>query len=309
VHVTTLEDAAEELVVRLKALDAEIEESDHKLEDLRGRVETAVREVEQDWADLTEAVTSLLEKVREEGHQLDRQAQETLQAVTDAHNAVRENATAAQNEIAQANAGLDALGQQASSLEPAVESLVAEAGEAPARALAERARELEQELSTLVEEARDFLRDEVVPAIEQVTDDFKQRCEDLHRRLSEEHTEALQQAYDEWEARVEELEDYITQQGYEASHRHAKEVVEYAMDECESGSLELVGALQHLVGLLAQQLQELATQVASASKDLADTKGEMLTHELKEARDAAIKAVARLDRMKQELAERSFMAA
>ena len=37
--MATLEDAAEELVVKLKALDAEIEESDHKLEDLRRRLE------------------------------------------------------------------------------------------------------------------------------------------------------------------------------------------------------------------------------------------------------------------------------
>lgn len=307
--MATLEDAAEDLVVKLKALDAEIEESDQKLEDLRERVETAVREVEQDWTDLTEAVTSLLDKVREEGEQLDQQTQETLQAVTDAHNAVGENATAAQNEIAQANAEIDALGQQATGLEPVVESLVADAGEAPARSLADRARELEQELSKLVDEARAFLRDEVVPAIEQVAEDVRERCEVLHRSLAEEQTQALQQAYDEWEGRVDELEDYVLKQGYQASRQHAKDVVEYAMDECETGSLEQVEELQQVVGILETQLQELATEVERASKDLVDQNGEKLTRELDEAREAAVKAVAGLDKMKQELAERSFMAA
>jgi chromosome segregation ATPase len=307
--VATLEDAAEELVVKLKALDSEIAESDQKLEDLRERVETAVREVEADFTDLTEAVTSLLDRVREEGEQLDQQTQETLQAVTDSHNAVGENATAAQNEIAQANAELDALGQHAAALEPAVESLVSEAGEAPARALAARAQELEQELSKLVEEARDFMRDEVIPAIEQVADDVKERCEELHRALAEEHTQALQQAYDEWEGRVDELEDYVLKQGYEASHQHAKDVVEYAIDECETGSLEQITELTQLVGVLEAQLQELATEVARASKDLVDQSGEKLKDELEQAKGAAAKALAGLDKMKQELAERSFMPA
>jgi hypothetical protein len=307
--VATLEDAAEELVVKLKALDSEIAESDQKLEDLRERVETAVREVEADFTDLTEAVTSLLDRVREEGEQLDQQTQETLQAVTDSHNAVGENATAAQNEIAQANAELDALGQHAVALEPAVESLVAEAGEAPARALAARAQELEQELSKLVEEARDFMRDEVIPAIEQVADDVKERCEELHRALAEEHTQALQQAYDEWEGRVDELEDYVLKQGYEASHQHAKDVVEYAIDECETGSLEQITELTQLVAVLEAQLQELATEVGRASKDLVDQNGEKLKDELEQAKDAAVKALAGLDKMKQELAERSFMPA
>lgn len=307
--MATLEDAAEELVVKLRALDAEIEESDQRLEDLRGRVETSAREVEQGWTDLAEAVTSFLDKVREEGEQLDQQTQETLQGVTDAHNALAENATAAQNEIAQANAELDALGQHATSLEPAVESLVAEAGEAPARSLAERARELEQELSKLVEEARDFLRDDVVPAIEQVADDIRERCEELHKTLTGERTEALQEAYDEWENRVDELEAYVLKQGYDASHQHAIDVVEYAMDECETGSLEQVTELQQLVGVLETQLQELATAVATTGGELVEQKGAELKRELDEARDAAVKAVAGLDKIKGELAERKFMAA
>lgn len=307
--MATLEDAAEDLVVKLKALDAEIEESDHKLEELRGRVETAAREVDEDWKDLTEAVTSLLDKVREEAEQLDQQTQETLTAVTDAHNAVGENATAAQNEIGQAAAELDALGQQAAALEPAVDSLVADAGEAPAHALAARAKELEQELTKLVEEARDFLRDEVVPAIEQVADDVKDRCEELHRVLAEQHTDELQKAYDEWEGRVDELEDYVLKQGYQASHQHAKDVVEYALDECETGSLEQVEEVHQLVGVLETQLQQLATEVQRSGKDLVDQHGEKLKHELEQAKEAAVKAVAGLDKMKQELAERSFMAA
>jgi DNA anti-recombination protein RmuC len=307
--VATLEDAAEDLVVKLKGLDAEIEESDGKLEELRDRVQTAVGEVEKDWTELGEAVTSFLDKLREEAGQLDQQAQETLQAVTDAHNALGENATAAQDEIQQETAALDALGQQVTGLEPAVESLVAEGGEAPPRGLAERARELEQELSKLLDEARDFLRDEVVPAIEQAAAGVRERCEELHRSLAEEQTKELQHVFDEWEKGVGELEEHVLNQGYAVSHQHAKDVVEYALDQCETASLKEVEELQQLVETLETQLQQFAGEVQRTGKALAEQSGTELARELDEAKDAALKAVAGLDKMKQELAERSFMEA
>ena len=307
--MATLEDAADDLVVKLKGLDAEIQESDAKLEELRDRVQTAAREVEEDWTDLSEAVTSFLDKLREEASQLDQQVQETLQAATDAHNALGENATAAQNEIQQASAALDALGQQAASLEPAVESLVAQGGEEPARALAERARELEQELDKLLEEARTFLRDEVVPAIEQSATDVRERCEELHRALAEEQTKELQRVFDDWESAVDELEQHVQTQGYTLSHQHAKETVEYALDQCETASLKEVEELEQLVGALETQLQQFASEVQRTGKSLAEQGGAELARELDEAKDAALKAVAGLDKMKQELAERSFMEA
>ena len=57
--MATLEDAAEELVVKLRGLEAEIAESDQKLETLRGRMQTAKHDVEADWTELTEKVESL----------------------------------------------------------------------------------------------------------------------------------------------------------------------------------------------------------------------------------------------------------
>ena len=211
--MATLEDAAEELVIKLRGLESEIAESDQKLETLRERMEAAKRDLEEDWTDLTEAVESLLDKVREEGEQLDRQGDETLQAVTDAHNALGENATNARNEIGQAAAELDALGQQATALEQAIEPLVQDGIEAPAQALEDRAKELEQELGRLVDEARDFLVDDVVPAIEQVTEDVRERCQELHRSLTEDHTQPLQEVFDEWSGQIDELESLRARAG------------------------------------------------------------------------------------------------
>lgn len=307
--MATLEDAAEDLVIKLRGLESEIAESDQKLETLRERMETAKREVEADWTDLTEAVESLLDKVREEGEQLDRQGEDTLQAVTDAHNALGENATSAHGEIAQAAAELDALGQQATAAGQAVEPLVHDGMEAPAQALEDRARELEQELGRLVDEAKDFLVDEVVPAIEQVAEDVRERCQELHRSLTEDRTAPLQQVFDEWSGHIDELETYVLDQGYNTSHQHVLDVVEYVVDECETASRQHLEGLTQLVGLLEGQLQQFATEMERAGRELTDQSGARLLRELDEAKQAADRAVSGLDRVRQELAARSFMEA
>jgi chromosome segregation ATPase len=305
--VATLEDAAEELVVKLRGLEAEIAESDGKLETLRERMEAVKRDVEADWTDLTEAVESFLGKVREEGDQLDQRGEGTLQAVTDGHNALGENATEARGAISQAAADLDALGQQAAALEQEVDPLVHDAVEEPAQALTARARELEQELGRLVDEARDFLVDDVVPGLEQLADDVRERCQDLQRSLTEDRTEPLQQAFDEWSGRIDELETYVLDQGYGASHQHALDVVEYVMDECEGASRQRVEELTQVVGVLEGQLKQLAAEVERAGQDLTEGAGARLLRELDEATAAAQRAVSGLDGVRQELAARSFM--
>ena len=132
--MATLEDAAEALVVKLRGLDSEIEESEGKLEDLRERVETVTRDVEQEWTSLSEAASSFLQKVRDEQEALADQLQQTEQAVVDAQNAVAEDGAGARQELSQGRAQVEALGQHAAGLAPGVESLAAEAEKRPRRA-------------------------------------------------------------------------------------------------------------------------------------------------------------------------------
>jgi len=307
--MVTLEDAAEELVVKLRGLEAEIDESDERLESLRGRMEERTRDVDADWDDLAEAVASFLDKVREEGEQLERHGQEAAEAVTDAHNALAERASEAVAAIDRAAAKLDSLGQEADAHGRAVEPLVHDGVEAPAQALADRARALEQELGLLVDEARAFLVDEVVPAVEQVTGDVRERCQELHGRFAEECIQSMQEAFDDWSSRVDELETYVAQQGYGASHQHALDVVEEVMGRCETASRPHLDELTQTVSLLEGQLQQLASEVARAGGDLVEQRGARLLSALDETRGAAEKALTGLDRVRQELAARSFMEA
>ena len=307
--MATLEDAAEELVVKLRGLEAEIAESDQKLETLRGRMETAKHDVEADWTELTEKVESFLNKVHEEEGQLDQRGEDAVQQLTEAHNDLGENATEAHNAIAQAAADLDALGQKAAALEPEIEPLVHDGVEAPAQGLEGRARELEQELGRLVDEAREFLTGEIVPALEQVAEDVRERCQELHRSLTEDRTEPLQQVFDEWSGRISELETYVLEQGYGASRQHALDVVEYAMDECETASRARLDELTQVVALLEGQLKQFATEVEKTGQELTQETGARLLSELDQAHQAAERAVASLDHVRQELAARSFMSA
>jgi chromosome segregation ATPase len=305
--VATLEDAAENLVVKLRGLEAEIADSDQKLEALRERMEAAKRDLEEDWADLTEAATSLLDTIREEGERLDRQGDETLQAVTDAHNALGENAASAHGEIAEAATELDALGRHATSLEQAVEPLVHDGIEAPAQGLEERARELEQELGRLVDEARGFLTLEVVPALEQVASGVRERCQELQRTLMEDRAQPLQQVFDEWSGHIDEVETYVLEEGYKASHQHAREALDYVAAQWDELAGQRVEEVKQVVTLLEGQLQQFATEMERAGTALTEHGGARLLRELEEAKQAAERAVSGLDGVRRELAARSFM--
>jgi ElaB/YqjD/DUF883 family membrane-anchored ribosome-binding protein len=305
--MATLEDAAEALVVKLRGLDSEIEESEGRLEDLRERVETVTREVEQEWTALSQAASSFLQKVRDEQEALGDQAQETAQAVVDAQNAVAEHGAGAREELGEGRAQMEALAQHAAGLAPGVESLAAEAGEAPAQSLAERARELEQELGQLVDEARDFLQDEVAGAAGDAAEEIKQVCETLRGMLSETAAAALQGVYDEWESMVDRLEEYVVSQGYEASHQHARNVVEYAAEECDTACNQRIDEVKQVVELLQSQLKELADDVEQSADRVVSQTGAQLLQELASTQKSAVAAVAALDGVRQQLAQYSFV--
>jgi hypothetical protein len=306
--MATLEDAAEELVVKLRGLDSEIEESERQLEDLHQRVDHVRADVDHDWTALTEAVTAFLHKLGQEESELAQQVQTTGQAVADAQQAMAEDGAQARVEIAQGHAQLDALGQHATGLQPGVQSLATEAGEAPAKALAEQAHALEQELQQLVEDARTFVHDEVLPAITQVAADFHEQCQELHRQMAEEITAALQETFGEWESKVEQAEQYVGTHAFQASHPHARDSVASALGECKTASAQQLDSLQQLIGLLTGQLQQFGAEAHGASQALvAQASAEML-QQLDQVRAASAQAVTALDAVKGQLAGYGFVA-
>jgi hypothetical protein len=305
--VATLEDAAEELVARLGSLDSEIEESEHALTDLRERVAHATTDLEGDWTALHDAANAFLSTLHDQQELLDQRLRQSLQHVGEAQQATDRDGGQAHRELAEGQAHVEALAAHAEGLEPAVDSLATEAGEAPAHSLAQRAQELQQELARVVDEARDFLHDDVLPALQQAAQEVHDGCEELHRALAEEHTAALTQAYQDWEAKLGQLEEYVAGKGFEASRQHAHDVVDYALDECQKACQQPLEDLQHLVGVLVTQLQELATDSEHATQTLVDQAGAHLLQELERAHTTGQGALAALDAARQRLAAYSFV--
>jgi DNA repair exonuclease SbcCD ATPase subunit len=305
--MATFEDAAEELLTRLNGLDSEIEESEHKLTGLRERVTETTTGLESDWTSLHEAANTFFSLVHDQQERLEQQARKALQHLGAAQQAVDRDGGQVHHELAGGKGHVDALATRAAGLEPGVDSLAADAGEAPAHALAQRAHELQQELARLVDEARDFFHDDVVPALQQAAQDVHQGCEDLHRVLAEEQAAALDQAYQDWEAKLGQLEEYVATKGFQASRQHAHDVVDYALDECQKACQPPLDELQQLVGVLVMQLQQLAAEAGQATQTLVDQAGAHLLQELERAHTTGTGAVTALDAVKQRLATYSFL--
>lgn len=303
--MAALEDAAEELVVRLKGLDSEIEESQHTLHELRGRVEETADEVGQEWSHLAEAVTSFLGKLRAEQEQLTTEVQEAMRATADARGAVHEDGAAARSGIAEARANLEALSRHATGLEPEVESLIADACEAPAHSLTRRALEVEQQLTHVLDEVRDFMQEEVVVALDQLAQVLRERCRRLRTTLADEGTAKLEGAFDDWETKLDQLEDYVSTQGFQASQSNARAVVDWALSECREACKTHVQGLDALVEGPVQSLRELAAEVQRTG-DLLKAQGTGLVSELEGTHGAVASAVSALDRIRDLLASYSF---
>ena len=306
--MATLEDVAAELVARLRELESEIDESGRKIEDLREGAESVGREVDQEWKSFEEKLFEFMQKfIEKQQKELDAKAQEAFNDLGEAQQAVATSGASARTEVAQGSAQLEALRDHATALEPAVESLVADGGEAPARSLVERAHELEQELVRLTDEASNFLRDEVVPGVEGLATDVREACQALKQTLEDQVTTELQASFDDWQSKVDELEDYVGTQGFMASHTHALAVVEWAVEQCRVACQDHLDKLDGVLDAAIRPLQALAADVERAGDTLVAGATDLLRG-LDGTRDTARDTRAALGRVRELLNAYSFLA-
>jgi chromosome segregation ATPase len=305
--VPTLDAAAEELIARVEGLDSEIEESRHTLRELRDGMETTAREVESDWVALGGAVASLREALRQESERLEESVQGALQALIDAGQAVRDGGSQSRSELAQAEADLGTLRRHASGLDPAVESLVAERGEATPRDLAARAQAVEQELAGVLEDARGFLLDELSAALNELAAEIGERCRAVRASVEEQARQRLEACLDDWEAKVGELEAHVAEHGFMASHSHARAVVGWTLAACTTACFSHLEEVHALLGVSVRPLQELAGELRRVGESLVGAEGVSLVAELDEARRSMAGALSALDEAKATLASYTFV--
>jgi hypothetical protein len=99
----------------------------------------------------------------------------------------------------------------------------------------------------------------------------------------------------------------VASKGFQASHQHAHDMVEYVVEECETLCTQQLDDLHQLVGVLVTQLQELAHEMQDAAKTLVADAGQKLSEELDHTRQSAATAVSALDKVKETLTEHKYM--
>jgi uncharacterized phage infection (PIP) family protein YhgE len=305
--VATLDDAAEALVLKLRGLDDEIAHSEHELQEYRTRIEAVTHEVDQEWTALGETVSTFMAKLHEQQDKLGQESQQALHAAADTQQALADGASEAHAELADGRQQLEALAHHAAGLQPNLESLAREAGEAPAHALAQQAAQIEHELEQALDEARDFLATDVVHGLEQLAQDIRERCQQLRTTLADQAAHALQAAYDEWQSKVEELEQYVSTRAFDASRQHAHDVVDYALEECQTAFTQQAEQTHQAVEALVGQLQALAAEAQRSAEAVVAQAGKEVAGELDGTHEAATTALSALGSVRDLLARYRFV--
>src|SRR5262245_7193303 len=121
--MATLEDAADDLVIKLKSLDSEIEESERQLADLRARIQHVEEEVQHEWTAFEAALSSFIDKVEAQESRLDQAAASSLEEATEALAAIRPQHFELRDRLNVGQAQLAGLTAQVAAREPELASL------------------------------------------------------------------------------------------------------------------------------------------------------------------------------------------
>jgi hypothetical protein len=304
--VATLEDAAQELVDTLEALDAECQAAQKTFADHHQDLSELDGQIASDWNALNEEVTSFLEAVSEQAGLLAQDGQEAENELA----ALRGEAEAAQSgaeaEIVGSRDDLTALAEHLRALEPSIDAIVASGAEAPFTALRELAEDVREQLERAVAEAREFL-EEVAREVEATAQAVEERSEELRAHVAEECTATLQTAYDAWEGHVEELEELVKGK-LEELPENAREVVEYAMTECVKGHEEEIEQVLALVPDVERAIGELKDTIDETATDIGEEGFGALDRGLGGLGESLTRTTEALDRVKALLASYTFVA-
>lgn len=305
--MSNLETAADELVLKLGAVDGEIEEAHQRFTSLRERLATLGEQVDADWVELARQVAAVVDKAQEERATLERASQEAEQAVAEAEAGLRAAGEQAGALLEASEGRASALAAHVREHEPRLEDLVDQAAEAPLRALAERAGEVGTELEEALHDARDFLQDEVEPSLQSAREAVEGRFAELRTTLSEECGTALQSAFDDWSQKLDEVRDLVEESGFEAAQAQAREVVDWALAECGRTHQEELERLLAVAAVVHEALEGLREDAAECRTDVGEEGGEALVRALAEATEALQQMISALDAVKQVMASYTFV--
>jgi uncharacterized phage infection (PIP) family protein YhgE len=304
----TLETAADELVRKIRSVEGEVETAHDRLADLKQQASTLGDQIDAAWTELARQVAELADKAEEERAAIQRECEEAMRAVAQLEGGARgarESAVPAleQVQVSTTTEFADAIRQK----EEPLDQLVAQGAEDTFESLGERAGEVATDLEQALGEARDFLADEVVSSLEEMQGQIEERLSTLRETLVDECGSAVQAAYDDWSAKLDEVVDKVEEEGFEAAKDHAKEVVEYALDQCAQAHEKELERLMQLVQLVEEALDTVKTDVEGHRDNVSQDGKDALDEGVSETKQALADALEALDQVKQLLASYTFV--
>ena len=303
--MATLEDAAQDLVDTLDALDEECQAAQKAFADHQEDLSELDGQIASDWNALTEEVTAFLEGVAEQAGLLAQDGNEAANELGALRGETEAAQAGAEAEIAGSRDELAALAEHLRSLEPSIDAIVASGAEAPFTALRELADDVREQLEQAITEAREFL-EEVAREVEATAQAVEERSEELRAHIAEECTATLQTAYDTWEGHVEELETLVKDK-FEELPENAREVVEYAMTECVRHHGEEFDQVLGLVPDIERTIEELKDTIDETATDLGEEGFGALDRGLGGLGESLTRTTEALDRVKALLASYTFV--
>jgi hypothetical protein len=302
--VADLDTAAADLVVQLQGLEAQITRAQHELAELEEQLSTVASHVDADWASLEERVQALLAKVHEEKGKVDEEGQAAVQSLTEVSTTAHTAQGEAHPAMQQASSDVSGFSDHVASIEPQVESMV-ETVSSAAHALAERAQAAETNLEEALTEAREFLQDQVLSDLHHMQEEIKERSEHLRSVITEEETR-LDQAYADWTEKLTEVEGLV-EQAFADAHDHARDVVNYSVEECSHGEQGEAERLATLLSTLEGLLEHLHSEAEECTTDIGEEGKNALDQGLSTTKAEITSALAALARVKELLAKFSFV--
>jgi hypothetical protein len=305
--VATLEDAAEELVSKLKELDHEVEEGAQAISSLGGKLDTATGKIEEEWKALGERVTAFLEKVNEQAERVNTDVNESGQALAELQNGIGSDRSEAGAAVEGARGEVSGLEEHVRAQQAPLEAMIAEQVEAPLEQLAGQAEKVKDSLEQVLSDAREFLENEVVGALTDMGDQIREKVDEVREGPIQECADALEGAYEKWQTALAHMEETVVERSYAAAPDHAQEVIDYALGECkkayEEGLDDLTGVAEVVEGAL-DELQQEASRRADALRQEGQ---EALSSGHGELTQALTEAAGALDAVKQLLASFTFV--
>ena len=299
--MATLEDAADDLVFKLKGLDSEIEESERQLADLRARIEHVEEAVQQEWEAFEAALSAFIDKVEGQESRLDQAATSSLEEAMEALAAIRPQHVEVRDKLNVGQAELAGLTAMVAAREPELASLADADGLQPAQALQQVADKETAVLAKGAEKVQHFIEDTVPAELEQDAQDLRSEGRHIKDWMANEAASGLQTAFDEWEGKADELEDLVAAQAFFASHAHAQDALTKVLDAFSDRSGDHLDDYVQAAALAAETIRDLTTATETAGQSL-ETATTDLVHSLDEAVGTAEIMVGVLDHLLFEVA-------